>query len=83
MDCRTGELKKMSSKDWDKLREEGRLDGLAPIEEKDVKKVASMPIPKRKNWMRNKPCPCGSKKKFKKCCWGKFTDKLVRAMPER
>ena len=25
----------------------------------------------RKNWMRNKPCPCGSGKKFKKCCWSK------------
>jgi uncharacterized protein YecA (UPF0149 family) len=22
----------------------------------------------RKNWMRNKPCPCKSGKKFKKCC---------------
>lgn len=20
---------------------------------------------------RNEPCPCGSGKKFKKCCWGK------------
>ena len=26
----------------------------------------------RKNFMRNKPCVCGSGKKFKKCCWGKF-----------
>jgi len=25
--------------------------------------------PKRKNWMRNRLCPCGSGKKFKKCCW--------------
>ena len=21
---------------------------------------------------RNEPCPCGSGKKFKKCCWGKL-----------
>lgn len=27
----------------------------------------------RKNFMRNKPCPCGSKKKFKKCCWALYT----------
>jgi len=26
----------------------------------------------RKNYMRNKPCVCGSGKKFKKCCWSKF-----------
>src|SRR5665213_2737687 len=23
----------------------------------------------RKNSQRNQPCPCGSGKKFKKCCW--------------
>lgn len=27
----------------------------------------------RKNWMRNKPCICGSGKKFKKCCWSTIT----------
>ena len=21
---------------------------------------------------RNQPCPCGSGKKFKKCCWAKY-----------
>jgi len=26
---------------------------------------------KRKNYMRNKLCPCGSNKKFKNCCWSK------------
>ena len=26
----------------------------------------------RKNWMRNKPCTCGSGKKMKKCCWYKL-----------
>lgn len=24
---------------------------------------------KLKNSYRNRPCPCGSGKKFKKCCW--------------
>ncbi|KKN08797.1 hypothetical protein LCGC14_1052990 [marine sediment metagenome] len=24
-----------------------------------------------RNSMRNKPCPCGSGTKFKKCCWNK------------
>ena len=26
----------------------------------------------RKGYMRNQPCPCGSAKKFKRCCWSKF-----------
>lgn len=26
---------------------------------------------KHKNSLRNKPCPCGSGHKFKKCCWSK------------
>jgi len=33
----------------------------------------------RKNHMRNKPCPCGSGKKFKSCCWNKFSPKAVQA----
>jgi uncharacterized protein YecA (UPF0149 family) len=24
-----------------------------------------------RNGLRNKPCPCGSGRKFKKCCWDK------------
>ena len=30
---------------------------------------------KKKNWMRNKQCPCGSGKKFKKCCSYKYTER--------
>ncbi len=39
------------------------------IEEKEAN-----PLFARKNSMRNKPCPCGSGKKFKKCCWSKFNE---------
>src|SRR5437667_12181802 len=28
----------------------------------------------RKKISRNAPCPCGSGKKYKKCCWGKGFD---------
>ena len=28
----------------------------------------------RKRLSRNAPCPCGSGKKYKKCCWGKGFD---------
>jgi len=29
---------------------------------------------KSRNSLRNKPCPCGSGVKFKKCCWYKTSD---------
>ena len=38
---------------------------------KEAKTLGSETPKKRKNWMRNKPCICGSGKKFKKCCWSK------------
>ena len=35
-------------------------------------KLRKQSIRNRKNWMRNRPCPCKSGKKFKKCCWSKM-----------
>lgn len=32
---------------------------------------------------RNDPCPCGSSKKFKKCCYGKITGEHAISIPER
>lgn len=32
----------------------------------------------RKNRMKNKPCPCSSGKKFKNCCWSKFSPKNLQ-----
>ncbi len=29
---------------------------------------------KRARWKRNWKCPCGSEKKFKKCCWDKVEE---------
>ena len=46
----------------------------APVEEKHVPMLRHQSRARRKNWMRNRPCSCGSGKKFKKCCWGMFTD---------
>jgi hypothetical protein len=28
---------------------------------------------------RNEPCPCGSGKKYKKCCWNKDVNKSFKA----
>lgn len=45
---------------------------LVPITADDERALRPMNIERRKNWMRNRVCVCGSGKKFKKCCWGKY-----------
>ena len=65
MNCDTGEIKEFDDsmlieKPW------------VPIRDEDLTKVKHMSKDRRKNWMRNKPCVCGSGRKFKKCCWHKF-----------
>lgn len=84
MDCQTGKLFDYNyflaehgkeSPKAQKLREEfdELKEHLAPVKNEDVKKVKRMSKVRRKNWMRNQPCPCGSGKKFKKCCWNKYS----------
>lgn len=48
-------------------------EGLMPIPREELEATVNMTRSKRKNWMRNKPCICGSDKKFKKCCWAKYS----------
>jgi uncharacterized protein YecA (UPF0149 family) len=47
-------------------------EGLMPIPAEELERTVNMNRTKRKNWMRNKPCICGSGKKFKTCCWSKY-----------
>ena len=52
---------------------ERRLDrALIPLTDHDARTAEPMSRGRRKNWMRNKPCICGSGKKFKVCCWSKY-----------
>jgi len=44
------------------------------LKNEDVPKLRHMSKPRRKTWMRNQLCPCGSGNKFKKCCWNSFVD---------
>jgi len=53
-------------------RDQSIKEGLVPIPEEEIEKVVNMNRAKRKNWMRNKPCLCGSGRKFKQCCWSKY-----------
>ncbi len=79
MDCRTGEIlnvnadaaRRMMQEEYDRANGGGTGEAghLTPIAKEDVSKMRRMSKPRRKNYMRNKSCPCGSGDKFKKCCW--------------
>lgn len=71
MQCNTGNIHQYTQEQFEELDADLKRQ-LAPIGEADVSKVKRMAKPRRKNWMRNKPCPCESGKKFKKCCWNKY-----------
>jgi len=53
-------------------KERSLVEGLMPIPANELEETVNMNRDRRKNWMRNKPCLCGSAKKFKKCCWPKY-----------
>ena len=54
----------------DLLSEE--LERHIPIPDAELPRVRKMSKKSRKGWMRNRPCICGSGRKFKVCCWGKL-----------
>lgn len=69
MDIQTGEILYGSAAEKaiaDPLRK------MVKITEEEADTLKSKSKSQRKNWMRNRPCPCGSGKKFKKCCWAKY-----------
>lgn len=43
-----------------------------PLSEQQAVELKRRSTKKRKNWMRNQPCKCGSGKKMKRCCWTKM-----------
>ena len=71
MHCPSGEIVQLNDEDAIAMLRDRPLE-LMPIPSDELEEVKEMNKPKRKNWMRNKPCPCKSGKKFKKCCWGKL-----------
>ena len=75
MNCNTGDIMHIAVEDKDlyDFFPEDELSSLVALEEKEVPKLKRMNKLRRKNWMRNKPCPCKSGKKFKKCCWSKVS----------
>ena len=69
MQVATGDILRI---DGNLSESEARERGLVPLSEEDVPKVKKMNKDRRKGWMRNRPCPCGSGTKFKKCCWENY-----------
>ena len=65
MNCNTGDIKEFDNSD-------DIAAPYVPVREKDLTKLKHMAKFRRKGWMRNQPCICGSGKKFKKCCWSFF-----------
>ena len=45
---------------------------MVELTDTETQELEHLSKPKRKNYMRNQPCVCGSGKKFKKCCWANF-----------
>lgn len=76
MDCRTGRIYEavtqevMAEMAGKFEQENGRR--LAELNADDAETFKEMTPTKRKGRMRNKPCPCGSEIKFKRCCWSAY-----------
>lgn len=71
MDTR-GNLYRFTDEELSQIESEQRRS-LIPLSERQYAEFEPMTKAERKNNMRNKPCLCGSGKKFKKCCWSTFT----------
>lgn len=72
MDCRTGEIHRFADEVALKDYQEKTGRPLAPLTPGQARKLETFNANQRKNWMRNKPCVCGSGRKFKRCCWGDY-----------
>lgn len=72
MDCKRAEIHEVTpeeKKEWEEKKH--RL--LVQLSEKQVAKLKSKSSKGRKRYMKHQPCPCGSGKKFLKCCWHLYT----------
>jgi hypothetical protein len=78
MNPNTGEISEIQEDHWEDVSNKFRkgiasFGDMIPLEERQRIMLEPLSPRKRKGWMRNKPCLCGSEKKFKKCCWNKIT----------
>lgn len=76
MDCRTGRIYEADTQEAmaeiaSKFEQENNRQ-MVELSADEAERLMPETPAKRKNWMRNKSCPCGSGKKFKRCCWSVF-----------
>lgn len=67
------EMKELMNDPYDNIRRHSLEHKMVELTEDETKDCETMPLYQRKGYMRNKPCVCGSGKKFKKCCWSKYS----------
>jgi uncharacterized protein YecA (UPF0149 family) len=75
MNPNTGELFRFNEDNrelMEKMQEDMLPTRLIPLTPGQYKTLEPMTPGRRKNNMRNSPCPCKSGKKFKKCCWSNY-----------
>lgn len=65
-EAETAELEKMRTEINDK-----HSNAWFMLSDGEYRELKPLTVIDRKNKFRNKPCPCGSGKKFKKCCFNK------------
>ena len=70
MDAKSGRIIELDTEVFRQVDNSGRK--LIPLTKEDVEIMSPLSKNQRKNNMRNRPCICGSNKKFKKCCWNKY-----------
>jgi uncharacterized protein YecA (UPF0149 family) len=72
MDCRTGDIHWLTP---EKAAQFEAVNGrkLAPIPASAARELTGESPARKKNYMRNQKCPCGSNVKFKRCCWNKYS----------
>lgn len=71
MDCRTGEIHEMTPDEIAAWELENARP-LLPLKHELVTGTKKLSPSKRKKFFKHQPCPCGSGKKFLKCCWNSY-----------
>lgn len=68
------DMRQKKEMEFRRLQEEmeGLKNNEIPLKSDEAEQLKKMSIPRRKNWMRNQSCLCGSGKKMKRCCWSKM-----------
>ncbi len=75
MDTNSGKIYRAENADQLAKIEQELENALVPLTPSQERTLTPMNAAARKGWMRNQPCVCGSGKKFKKCCWHKYSGK--------